>query len=99
MDQCPTNSHCEWGFCECDADFTKNWGQCSRSTLNSEKLLSPSRAGLNHSTVPCADTAVCQAVDINMVCLHNTCACRRDMKWNSKALECQVQSGSTLHTY
>jgi len=87
LDGCPLNSHCEWGFCECNADFTKSWGQCSSSSSQS---VSPSRSTLNPSTLPCSDTSGCLTVDINMVCLNNTCACRRDMKWNSKALECQI---------
>ena len=87
MDQCPAISHCEWGFCECDAGFTKSWGQCSSSKWAQS---SPLRASLNHSTLPCSNTSKCQSVDINMVCLDNTCACRKDMKWNIKALECQV---------
>ena len=27
---CPPNSHCEWGFCECDVGFVKTYvGYCS----------------------------------------------------------------------
>ena len=86
MVQCPINTHCEWGFCECNTGFTKNWGQCSYSSPR----LSPSRASLDPSSLSCAGDAACQAVDINLVCLGNTCTCRRDMQWNTKAAECQV---------
>ena len=88
LDICPENSHCEWSFCECNADYTKSWGQCSSSTTPS---LSSSRTSLNPAVLPCSDTSGCRTVDINMVCQDNTCSCRRDMKWNPKALECQVR--------
>ena len=86
MVHCPSNTHCEWGFCECNAGFTKTWGQCSKGSVS----LSPSRASLEPATLACDGDAVCQAVDINMVCMGTTCTCRKDMKWNNKALECQV---------
>merc|ERR1711953_566233 len=25
---CPMNSHCEWGFCECNAGTSRRFGQC-----------------------------------------------------------------------
>lgn len=87
LDGCPENSHCEWSFCECNADFTKSGGRCSSSTT---PLLSFSRTSLNPAVLPCSDTSGCRTVDINMVCLNNKCSCRRDMKWNPKALECQI---------
>jgi len=86
MDQCPSNTHCEWGFCECNAGLTKSWGQCTHSS----QPLSTARAGLKHSALPCDRTGECQAVDINMVCTGTTCTCRKDMQWNSKAMECQI---------
>ena len=30
LDGCPANTHCEWGFCECDETYYKSWGLCSR---------------------------------------------------------------------
>ena len=42
-------------------------------------------------TLSCHDTSMCSTVDINMVCMEKNCVCRKDMKWNSKALECQVK--------
>ena len=87
LDGCPANSHCEWGFCECNADFTKSWGQCSSSTAPEA---SPDRSALDPTILLCFDTAGCRTVDINLVCLNTTCTCRRDMAWNTRALECQV---------
>jgi len=84
---CPANSHCEWSFCECNAGFSKMWGQCSSSTSPPPP---PDRHSLDHSALPCSDTAGCRTVDINMVCTNNKCSCKRDMKWNTKAMECQI---------
>jgi len=100
LDGCPENSHCEWSFCECNADYTKSWGQCSSSRTPSP---SSSRTNLNPASLPCSDTSGCRTVDINMVCLNNKCTCRRDMKWNPKALECQILldvdcTATTYHT-
>ena len=39
---CPSNSHCEWGLCECDPSFYKSWGLCWQVLLDpSVKGFSP----------------------------------------------------------
>jgi len=84
---CPVNSHCEWGFCECDPGFTKLWGLCHESEAPD---ISFSRSNMTMATLPCQDIAECNVVDINLVCTNNLCTCRKDMAWNTIALECQI---------
>ena len=36
LDGCPVNSHCQWGFCECDEGFYKSWGLCSTASTHSQ---------------------------------------------------------------
>jgi len=89
---CPASSHCEWGFCECDYGFERRFGHCGR--IGSAHTPRPVRFD---PFVSCANTAVCQNLDINMIC--NTeltvqsggkCQCKSDMKWNQAAQECQI---------
>jgi len=89
---CPVNSHCEWGFCECDYGFERRFGHCGR--VGSNFTPRPVRFDPFKS---CATTANCQDVDINMIC--NTeltvqtggkCQCKQDMKWNEAKGECQL---------
>ena len=90
LDGCPSDTHCEWGFCECDEGFIKAKGRCSDSFY--ETVDSQTRTSLDCETytVTCSTTAECQSADINMICVNTECVCRRDMEWNKKALECQV---------
>merc|ERR1711936_67145 len=87
---CPPRSHCEWGFCECDAGKTKLWGQCSKFSENQRKLEKYSSTSTRIPHLSCTSSAECQKSDINMVCLQNRCVCRKDMQWNNKAFECQI---------
>lgn len=91
MGGCPMNSHCEWGFCECNYGYERRFGHCGRvgSVFNPRPVrFDP--------FVSCASTATCQEMDINMIC--NTeltvqaggkCQCKTDMKWNEAKGECQ----------
>lgn len=92
MGGCPMNSHCEWGFCECDYGFERRFGRCGR--LGAVFTPRPVKFDPFPS---CVSTQSCQAIDINMVC--NTkltvqtggkCQCKMDMKWNEAAAECQM---------
>ena len=75
----------EWGFCECNRGYYKNWGQCAREGEGSPR---PSNFD---PFVACADNAVCQKIDINMICNTNVtiqqggkCECRQDQRWNTE---------------
>lgn len=85
------NSHCEWGFCECNYGYERRFGRCGR--LGAVFVPRPARFDPFNS---CSTTATCQAVDINMICntrltVHTggKCQCKQDMKWNEAAGECQ----------
>jgi len=90
---CPMNSHCEWGFCECNAGSTRRYGRCESNWANI-----PPRPSSFDPFQTCSTTATCMAMDMNLIC--NTelttqgnigkCECRRDMKWNSQTGECQI---------
>ena len=86
---CPLNSHCEWGFCECDRGFLKSSGLC----INSYDFVHT--AAYNPSAPdPCSDSTVCQKMDVNLICnsenhgnMHGyggSCECRQDMRWNKE---------------
>jgi len=89
---CPLNSHCEWGFCECNAGTERKWGRCESNWANI-----PPRVSTFDPFKTCSSTATCMAMDMNLVC--NTdlttggtigkCECRPDMKWNTQEGECQ----------
>lgn len=93
MGGCPFNSHCEWGFCECNAGYSRKWGRCESDWANI-----PPRVSTFDPFKSCSSSATCQAMDMNLVC--NTdlttqgtvgkCECRRDMKWNTASGECQI---------
>jgi len=93
MGGCPMNSHCEWGFCECNAGTTRRYGRCESNWANI-----PPRPSSFDPFQTCSSTSTCMAIDMNLVC--NTglttqgnvgkCECRRDMKWNTQAGECQI---------
>ena len=103
---CPENSHCEWGFCECDYGFMKLRGRCFKSIRASmmENISSRDITGLT-----CDNNTICSDKDINSVCgADNKCRqhqtdleevtheedfiirCRNEMQYNVKAGECQV---------
>eukprot|EP00092_Neocalanus_flemingeri_P106556 GFUD01136724.1.p1 GENE.GFUD01136724.1~~GFUD01136724.1.p1 ORF type:complete len:712 (-),score=170.30 GFUD01136724.1:71-2206(-) len=93
MGGCPMNAHCEWGFCECNAGSTRQYGRCESNWANI-----PPRPSSFDPFQTCSTTATCMAMDMNLIC--NTdlttqgnvgkCECRRDMKWNTQTGECQV---------
>jgi len=98
---CPPNSHCEWGFCECNAGLTKSYGVCQsgRGTPRPstfDPLNIDCTATSANSTDGAAST--CAKYDINLVCNTNLttaetqgkCQCRNDMRWNTEAGECQI---------
>jgi len=94
---CPTSSHCEWGLCECSPGYTKSWGVCQLSDSSNQTPMSGSKEGKS-----CTTTSECQEKDINLVCFGkagqprtnrsgpSVCKCRRDLRWNPEALECQL---------
>jgi len=91
MGGCPMHSRCEYGFCECYAGYLKGNGQCYP-----EGRSRPERGANFDPFQPCLDASSCQRMDINLICNTNLtttsegrCECRRDMKWNEEASECQ----------
>merc|ERR1719365_424336 len=75
---CPANSFCQFGFCECNQR-------------------PPPRASDFQPFQDCASTSTCLAVDMNLICNTNLtmggqgkCQCRTNMRWNTKAGECQI---------
>jgi len=92
---CPFNSHCEWGFCECNAGTTRRYGQC-QADWSSVPNFTP-RPTTFDPFQPCSSTSTCATMDMNLIC--NTalttgqggrCECRQDMKWNEQEGECQM---------
>lgn len=93
MGGCPMNSHCEWGFCECNAGSSRRYGRCESNMAN----FAPRPPSFDPFQT-CSTSATCMAMDMNLIC--NTalttqgnvgkCECRRDMKWNTQSGECQV---------
>ena len=94
MDGCPVmNTHCEWGFCECNSGTTKISGQC----VDISKAKSKERPENFDPFVSCTETYVCRRLDINLICQKENistptgkCQCKQDMKWNAEAGECQL---------
>jgi len=89
---CPFNSHCEWGYCECNYGFIRSYGQCQRRGAR----VTPRAANFDPFQ-PCNSWADCQAIDMNMMCNTNLtvqaggkCQCKPDMKWNEATGECQM---------
>ena len=93
---CPFNSHCEYGFCECNAGFTKFSGGCYRSE---QEVVSRPQNFLDNPFIACTEAVnECQKIDINMVCSTNgtqggKCDCRTDFKWNPEKKECEFYLG------
>jgi len=96
---CPPNSHCEWGFCECDVGFVKTYGTCQTlGTKATPRLSSFMPENLACGAHQANVSSYCALQDINMVCNANLsttegmgrCECRKDMKWNNEAKECQI---------
>jgi len=92
MGGCPPNSHCEWGFCECDGGMVRSYGRCQYTQGNP-------RPQNFDPFVSCTNgSSTCSSLDMNLVCNTNLttgsvqgrCQCRRDMRWNSEAGECQI---------
>jgi len=92
---CPPNSHCEWGFCECNAGTSRRFGQCQ-----SDWTQVPNYTPRLPSFDPfksCISSTSCAAMDMNLICnldvsmpgQPGTCECRRDMRWNAQEGECQ----------
>jgi len=89
---CPYAAHCEWGFCECNRGLEKRYGRCEQSWGNQQ-----GRPANFDPFVECMDSTSCQRMDMNLVCNTNVtiqtggkCACRKDMRWNTQASECQL---------
>jgi len=89
---CPFNSHCEWGYCECNYGFIRRYGQCQRRGAR----ITPRAANFDPFQ-PCNSWSDCQAIDMNMMCNTNLtvqaggkCQCKPDMKWNEATGECQM---------
>jgi len=89
---CPPGAHCEWGFCECNRGLEKRFGRCERDWSN----MAARGADFDWNRA-CRDSNECQRLDVNLICNTNTtvqqggnCECRQDMKWNTKAGECQL---------
>jgi len=106
LDGCPSGTHCEWGFCECNEGFVKMYGQCWKRPGNNQDDLAvaATRLTINPTleNTPCQNTTDCANIDINFICIHpkfgsetdnskGNCQCRRDMEWNAKMLECQIK--------
>jgi len=96
---CPANSHCEWSFCECNYGYKKKWGRCESDwgTIP-QATLQQYRPTSFDPFKSCSSSMDCMSMDMNLVCNKDLttqatvgqCECRRDMKWNTEALECQV---------
>jgi len=92
---CPMNSHCEWGFCECNAGTSRRFGQC-QSDWTQIPNYTP-RPPTFDPFKTCISSASCAAMDMNLICNTDvsmpgqpgTCECRRDMRWNADGGECQ----------
>jgi len=92
MGGCWGNSHCEYGFCECDYGYQRRYGRCGLTG----STFTP-RAQNFDPFVSCADNRACQTIDLNMVCntklttsLGGKCQCKPDMRWNKEGGECQL---------
>jgi len=92
---CPPNSRCEYSFCECNYGYEKRYGQCL-STWGGVSQAQYRPQGFDPFK-QCMSHTDCQQMDMNLIC--NTekttgpdgvCECRRDMRWNTDALECQM---------
>merc|ERR1711915_593442 len=92
---CPMNSHCEWGFCECNAGTVRKYGQCRDNWSAQSMQARPSNFDPFKS---CTESSDCMTTDMNLICNKNLtiqgttgkCECRRDMKWNQQQGECSL---------
>ena len=89
---CPSNAHCEWGFCECNRGYERRFGSCVRDWDSAHP-----RANNFDPFKSCSEESTCQMMDMNLICNKNMttsgerrCECRQDMKWNKEAGECQL---------
>jgi len=98
-DGCPANSHCEWSFCECNYGYTKKWGRCESDWGRiPQTQIQQFRPTSFDPFKSCTTSSDCLSMDMNLVCNKDLttqgsvgqCECRRDMKWNTDALECQM---------
>ena len=98
---CPRLSHCQWGFCECDAGANKQNGQCIVRSFGpvgrDNNVYSGGRKYLNFDkkeNISCNDNAHCQYIDVNMICnmTIGICQCRNFMKVkvNPSSSQCQL---------
>merc|ERR1712218_414763 len=78
---CPPNSHCEWGFCECNVGFVKTYGTCHTwgtkptprlSSFLPDNLVCTVDDAANQTLIDASQqtnsTSYCALQDINMVC-------------------------------
>lgn len=96
---CPANSHCEWSFCDCNYGYTKKWGRCESDWGRvPQTQIQQYRPTAFDPFKSCSSAMDCMNMDMNLICNKDLttqatvgqCECRRDMKWNTEALECQV---------
>jgi len=86
---CPVNSYCKWGLCQCNGGHTRTWGSCSADQHKPDTTFDPER-GVGCTTGN--SSSACSSLDINLICHTSklTCNCRRNMRWNPVANECQI---------
>ena len=65
---CPLNSHCEWGYCECDQGFVKFKGRCHSKFQKLEEIDAEDITGEN-----CSIQVQCSHYDINFDCHNGQC--------------------------
>ena len=75
------------------------WGECVSPDVAEKK---GTLSDLEIEGVACSSDSFCQDRDINALCFRpqeeeeGVCKCRQEMGWNSAALECQVESVSSV---
>ena len=67
-EDCPKNSHCEWGYCECDQGYLKFKGKCLSMTENL-----PKSEDKNRTDQSCTTHEQCSNYDINLECQAGKC--------------------------
>merc|ERR1711915_530620 len=86
--ECPENSHCEWSYCECYPGSIKFRGKCHDS-IKVEMM--ENVTNIDRTGEKCYSNEACSKHDINLVCgPDNQCRCRKQMKYNPRAQECQI---------
>ena len=100
----PLTNHCEWGFCECSADyrFNRRYGRCDDTADFASKKYDrrslPDRPLDFDPFIGCFFDRECLELDNNLFCSGKVkmengmdkCECRKDMQWNKETGECQV---------